>query len=473
MTKTYAETLTPDERPVAGDPEANSTLTIKQALDLGNTKVKGQYTEGKYYVTGTVKEIQHETYGNLVITDGTNDILVYGTFDASGSTKYGDMENKPGVGDTITVYGIIGFYNAPQLKDAWITSAGGSAPSTGVVDAPVAGTAYNYGMVHDGVGTEVYYISGGMAATYYFATSSDVTAALAVYLETTEGGYYMYVMEGDTKSYINYVVSGTHVNSKYEATPSTVFTYDATLKTVVTVVNGENYVLGTSASKTFTTVGPVKPDGAYYCKFYAANEASVCEHENTTTTTVDATCTEKGTTTVVCNDCDKTVSVTEIDKIAHNYVDGACSACGAAQPATGATATASKTIEELITSLGWDKTTTGQEFALDNNVTVKIAGGSNTGKAYDGNHIRIYATDTPAGTMTISVSAGYELVSIKVTTVTEGGDFAFFYLGDGTTDICNVETAVSGSSVVLNSVKNGSNGKQVRVLAIEVVYKAV
>ena len=32
------------------------------------------------------------------------------------------MEVKPVVGDTITVYGVIGRYNAPQLKNAWITA---------------------------------------------------------------------------------------------------------------------------------------------------------------------------------------------------------------------------------------------------------------------------------------------------------------------------------------------------------------
>ena len=64
---------------------------------------------------------------------------------------------------------------------------------------------------------------------------------------------------------------------------------------------------------------------------------------------------------------------------------------------------------------------------------------------------------------------GYELVSIKITTQT--GTYAFLYLGEGTTDISNVETAVSGQSVVLNSVKNGSDGKQVRVTAFEVVYE--
>ena len=125
MTKAYAETLTPDERPVADDPAADSTLTIKQALDLGQTKISNQYTEGKYYITGTVKEIKNETYGNLVLTDGTNDILIYGTYDATGANRFDAMTTKPAVGDTITVYGIIGQYSGTsQMKDGWITSTG-------------------------------------------------------------------------------------------------------------------------------------------------------------------------------------------------------------------------------------------------------------------------------------------------------------------------------------------------------------
>ncbi len=133
--------------------------------------------------------------------------------------------------------------------------------------------------------------------------------------------------------------------------------------------------------------------------------------------------------------------------------------------------TASKNIADLITALGWDNTTTKQTFTLDDKVTVKIDGGNNTGKAYNGDHIRVYATDTPAGTITISVPEGYELVSVKISAVT--GTYAFLCLDGSTTDICNTVTSVSGSSVVLNSVKNGSDGKQVRVTAIEVIYKAV
>ena len=149
--------------------------------------------------------------------------------------------------------------------------------------------------------------------------------------------------------------------------------------------------------------------------------------------------------------------------------DGTCDRCPTEMGV--ATITASKTVAELITQYGWTSSTTKQEFNLDDVVSVKVNGGSNSGKAYNGDHIRIYATDSPAGTLTISLAEGYELVSVKVTTQT--GTYAYLCVDGTTTDICNTTTNVSGSSVVLNSVKNGSDGKQVRVTAIEVVYKAV
>ncbi|MBE6610009.1 MAG: hypothetical protein E7634_05030 [Ruminococcaceae bacterium] len=132
---------------------------------------------------------------------------------------------------------------------------------------------------------------------------------------------------------------------------------------------------------------------------------------------------------------------------------------------------ASKTMAELITANNWNNTdTVGQSFTLDSVVSVKIDGGSNSGKAYNGDHIRIYATDTPAGSITISVAEGYELVSVKVSAQT--GTYAFLNVAGSTDDVCNKSVPATGSSIVLNSVKNGADGKQVRVTAIEVVYKA-
>lgn len=51
-------------------------------------------------------------------------------------------------------------------------------------------------------------------------------------------------------------------------------------------------------------------------------------HLKTTTTTNAATCTENGSTTVTCNDCDETLSSTVIPASGHSYVDGTCTTCG-------------------------------------------------------------------------------------------------------------------------------------------------
>ena len=63
--------------------------------------------------------------------------------------------------------------------------------------------------------------------------------------------------------------------------------------------------------------------------FYRYTEVdAACSHTSTTTTTVDATCTETGSKTVVCNDCGETVSTEVIEATGHNYVGGTCSECG-------------------------------------------------------------------------------------------------------------------------------------------------
>ena len=123
MKKEEADALPPSVKPGNNEPEADSTLTIAEAIELGNSKNINIYTENKYYITGIIKEIRNTTYGNFIITDGTNDILIYGTYDATGSTKYGDMDNPPKVGDTVTVYGVIGKYSEPQMKNGWLISS--------------------------------------------------------------------------------------------------------------------------------------------------------------------------------------------------------------------------------------------------------------------------------------------------------------------------------------------------------------
>ena len=105
------------------EPEADSTLTISEALTLGTSMTHDTTTTNKYYVTGTVAEISNTTHGNMYITDDSGSrIYVYGTFSADGSTRFDGLETRPYVGDTVTLYGVVGNYNGPQMKNAWITN---------------------------------------------------------------------------------------------------------------------------------------------------------------------------------------------------------------------------------------------------------------------------------------------------------------------------------------------------------------
>ena len=123
--------VTPD------DPEADTELSIADAIALCLSKDHNVYTAGKYYVSGVITEVYNDVYGNMKITDDAGNILtIYGTYSADGEIRYDALEVKPVAGDTVKIYGIVGQYNGvPQIKNGWIVAhtPAGSEP----VDPPV------------------------------------------------------------------------------------------------------------------------------------------------------------------------------------------------------------------------------------------------------------------------------------------------------------------------------------------------
>lgn len=99
-----------------------------------------------------------------------------------------------------------------------------------------------------------------------------------------------------------------------------------------------------SASGTKITIVPTKQSSTYTIASFTAQTRfnsltvtyttaeSACQHENKTTETVNATCTEAGSTTVTCKDCGEEISNEVIEATGHNYVDGACTTCGELVP---------------------------------------------------------------------------------------------------------------------------------------------
>ena len=189
------------------------------------------------------------TYSTFCISDGS-----YITAENTGVAQFPSTFITKAVAETL---------EADEKVDKEIPQMDGATE-------PVAGTAYNFGFVHGNKDNAVYYVTGALSG-YYMATVTEAADAAKVYVEATDGGYYLYAMVDGAKLYINMVVSGSYVNGKYEEAASTVYTYDATLKTLKASVGGADYIYGTSNAGTYTTVGPVKAsDEPFYLQFVPA-----------------------------------------------------------------------------------------------------------------------------------------------------------------------------------------------------------
>ena len=272
-----------------------TTENIAEAVD-----VKLEATEGGYYLTfqddsGAKKYITivinvngEKTHRNFTISDAPDNVYTF-------NTEYKTLTTVLSNGDEC-YFGTYGDYTTFSVStiDKISTSypsylcvpggeGGSTTPDTPVVpDTPVTppaggsdiavGTAYKFGMINPNKSaTDVYYLAGGMDS-YYMATTTDIGAAIDVYLEAANGGYYFYTMNGGSKQYINMVVNDTHVNGAYEQAASTVYTYDATSQTLISNVNGSDYWFGTRNDKSYTTVGPCATSyNGFVCHFYTAD----------------------------------------------------------------------------------------------------------------------------------------------------------------------------------------------------------
>lgn len=89
-------------------------ITIEEAIEIARKAGSTETTE-KYYVYGTIKSISNPTYGEMTITDGTNDLYVYGSTNEAGDF-YSKLEDKPVKGDEIVLYGGLKVYkDTPEM----------------------------------------------------------------------------------------------------------------------------------------------------------------------------------------------------------------------------------------------------------------------------------------------------------------------------------------------------------------------
>ena len=130
--------------------------------------------------------------------------------------------------------------------------------TTGVVfvETPEVGVAYKFAL-NQANRNETLFLTGEMSGNY-LATTTNVLDAADVYVEETEGGYYVYFFAGEAKKYVNITTyakdDGSLKNTqKIEDAPSVPYTWDAARGTMVADLGDlGQYYLGTYS--TYNTI---------------------------------------------------------------------------------------------------------------------------------------------------------------------------------------------------------------------------
>ncbi len=123
-TPTEETTETPTEEPETetapnDDPTVptDKVITIAEALILCGDP--GHITTERYYIRGIIETVKNAQYGQMVISDGTGSIDIYGTYSADGSIGYAQFEYKPVKGDEVLLHCILQNYNGTkEVKNA-------------------------------------------------------------------------------------------------------------------------------------------------------------------------------------------------------------------------------------------------------------------------------------------------------------------------------------------------------------------
>jgi hypothetical protein len=94
-------------------------ISIAEAFEI--CAVNTDETERLYYIRATVTKVSNPTYGEMYVSDGTNEILVYNTKNADGTVGYADMAERPVKGDEVLLFCTLNNHNGTnQIKSAWV-----------------------------------------------------------------------------------------------------------------------------------------------------------------------------------------------------------------------------------------------------------------------------------------------------------------------------------------------------------------
>ena len=210
-----------------------------------------EYTEGKVGVHLTAEPTAVYTFnaemGIYTANVAGNDYYLgtYKTYDTISASKTDYI-----TGDNAANVGISQF--VAQLSTltpaVYVTSA---------VEAPAVDTAYKFAFEQANLGKTLYF-AGAMSGNY-FATTDKPAKAADVYVEAVDGGFRIYFLDGETKTYLDiYEYTEGKVGVRLTAEPTAVYTFNADIGIYIANVAGNDYYLGTY--KTYDTISASKTD---------------------------------------------------------------------------------------------------------------------------------------------------------------------------------------------------------------------
>lgn len=235
-------------------------------LEVDGSSVKIKDSNGQYVgpKSGNANGIQNSEYswawacndGTFTFSGtGTDTTTLASNGSTSGSNKFRAYKNKTAAGSDyhskFTLYKLDGATGGDD------DNTSGSEATPAVVESPVEGTAYKFGINQVNLSKTLYFT--GEMSGYYLGTTENWDEAADVYIESVEGGLRLYFMNGTTKTYIDIVPrtdAAGKVNVVLSTAPSAVYSYNSDYHYYSAEVDGTAWYLGTYS--TFNTISASK-----------------------------------------------------------------------------------------------------------------------------------------------------------------------------------------------------------------------
>ncbi len=170
------------------------------------------------------------------------------------------------------------FTSLTAEDQAAISGAGNQGGTTETYEAPVEGTAYKlylYQVDADGI---YYFKAGALDKGQFLPTTTIFDQATDIFFEVVDGGYHIYYMDGENKTYINaegYKKSSGYLGAKFVVgtEPNCVWTYNETFgifevelasDEVTQGTNPDTFFAGTYTQDGMAPFTTVSLSGSYY-----------------------------------------------------------------------------------------------------------------------------------------------------------------------------------------------------------------